>query len=628
VFRAVGPTSLTAAVKPIQYIASGTQVKHTDVGGTTLYSLPSVSPAATVTLGKALTSPVNGVLASGGTASYELALHNAGATVGTVDALTDTLPAGATLVPGSLRRDGAPLPEPRVADQVMSVEGPLRVPAAGATRLTYDLVHTGPAGVRTNAAVAHFGTVVLDASADVTAQDPAVAQVRVLEPGGPTLVDDAATAAGPGAPVQVAVLGNDSTTSGLPLAVTGVTTPARGAAAADTDGTVTYTPAAGWSGVDSFAYTATDGVSGSATATVRVTVPPGAVADVASTGTGSTLAGPSVLANDACGTCTVDTTLVSGPVATPAGSAGTVVMQSGGTYTYTPTGVTAGSTVRFTYRLRDTASGLTATAEVSINIGDLGADTATTPYGTAVSVDVLANDTGCRNSNCGPAAGTAPARGTATYPANNQPQLVTYRPTVGLWGLDAFAYKTTGTGNTTSPVTVLVGPPATTLTTSYGAPVTAALPSGGSCTGCTYALGSAPTQGAASVEATTGAVTWTPADGASGSDSFTYRVTSPATGLSVTGTVTVVIGPSAADDEATVLQGTAMSVQVGTNDRCPATCTRTLLSPPPGMTVDAQGWSPGRRPLRAPPPSATASPARRPARDGRGGAGRARLRSP
>ena len=68
------------------------------------------------------------------------------------------------------------------------------------------------------------------------------------------------------------------------------------------DNTVTYTPAAGYSGPDSFTYTISDGRGGTATATVSITVtaanrPPVAINDAASTSQ-DTAVTVRVLAND------------------------------------------------------------------------------------------------------------------------------------------------------------------------------------------------------------------------------------------------------------------------------------------------------------------------------------------
>jgi hypothetical protein len=91
------------------------------------------------------------------------------------------------------------------------------------------------------------------------------------------LVDDSATTAAETA-VTVAVLANDYDPDGLPLTVTGATQGAHGTTVVNANGTITYTPAADFSGTDSFTYTVSDGC-GSMTATVTITVtappPPG-----------------------------------------------------------------------------------------------------------------------------------------------------------------------------------------------------------------------------------------------------------------------------------------------------------------------------------------------------------------
>ena len=77
-------------------------------------------------------------------------------------------------------------------------------------------------------------------------------------------------------PVTIEVLANDSDPDGDPLDVVSVTQGANGEVALNDDGTVTYTPAAGFDGTDSFTYTIDDDHGGQATGTVTVTVLPNA----------------------------------------------------------------------------------------------------------------------------------------------------------------------------------------------------------------------------------------------------------------------------------------------------------------------------------------------------------------
>jgi hypothetical protein len=86
--------------------------------------------------------------------------------------------------------------------------------------------------------------------------------------------DDAATTVGTA--VEVAPLLNDADPNGDPLALGALGAPAHGTAEARPDGTVLYTPAAGFVGGDAFAYEASDGeLVGVATVRIAVTDPSG-----------------------------------------------------------------------------------------------------------------------------------------------------------------------------------------------------------------------------------------------------------------------------------------------------------------------------------------------------------------
>ncbi len=68
------------------------------------------------------------------------------------------------------------------------------------------------------------------------------------------------------------ILSNDTDADGDTLTASLVTGPAHGTLMLMADGSVTYAPSAGFSGVDSFTYAASDGVATSAAATVAITV--------------------------------------------------------------------------------------------------------------------------------------------------------------------------------------------------------------------------------------------------------------------------------------------------------------------------------------------------------------------
>src|SRR5262249_10297923 len=75
-------------------------------------------------------------------------------------------------------------------------------------------------------------------------------------------------------PVTVAVLFNDSDPDGDPLTVISVTSPLHGSAVINVGTTITYTPAASYTGPDSFQYAISDAHGGSGTAAVNINVGP------------------------------------------------------------------------------------------------------------------------------------------------------------------------------------------------------------------------------------------------------------------------------------------------------------------------------------------------------------------
>jgi hypothetical protein len=165
---------------------------------------------------------------------------------------------------------------------------------------------------------------------------------------------------------------------------------------------VTYSPAPGFTGNASFAYTVADNdgtVSAPATVTVRVNAPPVASDDAATTMVGTAVP-IAVLGNDsdADGTLAVGTVAIVAPPAT-----GSASVAPNGVVTYTPP---ASGTVpaSFTYRVADNDGALSNVATVTVtivaNVAPVAADdaivvatggTVTVLVGGATSL--LANDT-------------------------------------------------------------------------------------------------------------------------------------------------------------------------------------------------------------------------------------------
>ncbi|MBI9115896.1 Ig-like domain-containing protein [Sanguibacter suaedae] len=295
------------------------------------------------------------------------------------------------------------------------------------------------------------------------------ATVTISVNGSPVAVDDARSTPGD-TPVSVAVLDNDSDPEGDPLTVTATSVPSHGAAAAQLDGTVVYTPDPGWAGDDTFTYTVSDAGGLQATATVTVTTAnaqPVARPDAVSTAAGTPATDVDVLSNDSDANVTAgvpgQALAVSGATADHGAA---VTVGDAGTLTVTPAPGYRGI-VTVTYTLTDGAGG-TATGTLTVTV-DNGAPSAlsdgpvTTQTSTPVVVDVLANDT---DPNPADTLVVVPGSLTAPVDRDGAPRgtvelvdgRIRYTPPTGWAGTATFAYDVSdGNGGTaTGTVTVVV----------------------------------------------------------------------------------------------------------------------------------------------------------------------------
>lgn len=169
---------------------------------------------------------------------------------------------------------------------------------------------------------------------------------------------------GPQTSVQFDPRVNDSDPENDPLTVTAVSTPSHGAAYVVAPGTsVQYKPNSGYFGTDSFTYTISDGHGNTATATDTMTVvnrPPTAVNDSFSVvvNTPRTFDPRTNDTDPELDALTITAT------STP--SHGTVAINSGTSFTYTPASSYTGND-SFTYTIKDVA-GNTATATESVTV--------------------------------------------------------------------------------------------------------------------------------------------------------------------------------------------------------------------------------------------------------------------
>jgi hypothetical protein len=319
---------------------------------------------------------------------------------------------------------------------------------------------------------------------------------------------------------------------------------------------VTYTPASGFNGADSFSFKVNDGVSDSAPATVSVAVNPAApVANNQNASVNFQTVTPIALTATGQGTLTY--TVATQPVhGTLTGVAPSL--------TYTPSNTYSGPD-SFTFNVSN--AGGSSVGMVNLTVGQAPATpvaqsrSATVNFNTPTPITAVAgggNGTPLTYSVVsGPAHGTLSAFSGAT---------LTYTPVTGYAGPDSFTFKATDGTNTsnTATMSITVNPAAPvannqSVTTAFGtaAPITLSATGNGT---LTYAVVTPPAHGTLSGTAPT--LTYTPASGYSGADSFTFKANngSDSNIAIVSITVNTPGAPVAANQSVTANSGVAAAI--------------------------------------------------------------------
>jgi VCBS repeat-containing protein len=380
------------------------------------------------------------------------------------------------------------------------------------------------------------------------------------------------------------VLTGASDADSAQLTAIAVAQPAHGTLALAADGSFTYTPAAGYSGFDSFTYQASDGVSistNTGVASITILSPAGANADSYSGAMNlpRVVPAPGVLANDSAGSQILSYGAATGReqpllgALTPTAVGGSVALNADGSFTYSPPAGFAGIDT-FRYFAGNSVSSTAAVVAITLSAPPAAsADSYFAAQNTARTVaapGVLANDT---LNDATLSRGGGPSHGTLTLNADGS---FLYVPAAGYTGADFFAYVLTnaaGTSNATAAINVVAPPAATSASFlnvgSVAAPGVLANNTGNSAVVSSYgktggeqtSIGqpAATAHGTVAVQAD-GSFVYTPAAGYIGSDSFSYVLSNYAGASTGTMTITTQPPPVAVNDSYQAARNTARTI--------------------------------------------------------------------
>ncbi|GJM28772.1 MAG: hypothetical protein DHS20C17_14070 [Cyclobacteriaceae bacterium] len=423
----------------------------------------------------------------------------------------------------------------------------------------------------------------------------------------PVAVDDIDNTTSGTAAITINVAGNDTDEDGnvVPSSVAIVTNPPNGTAVNNGDGTITYTPNAGYEGGDNFTYTINDdqgetSLPGDVVITVGPNNPPVANDDLSNTTLEDVSININVVANDTDSDGSIDPASIS-ILTDPAN--GIAVANNDGTVTYTPNPDVNG-TDEFNYSVTDNLGATSNQARVVVNINPVNDppvannDTRATPEETLLTIDVLTNDNDLADAPGGalvPSTVTIVADPTNGIAVVNLDGTVDYTPNDGFNGADFFTYTVDDNEGATSNVAtvtinvssvndppVAVDDPLNPGTEDIAMVINVLandFDSDGSIVPSSVLIVDLPLNGTA-VSNPDGTVTYTPNPEFNGDDDFTYTVEDDLGAVSNIATVSIQVAsvndpPVAVDD-----------INNSTNEDTPIIINLTVNDSDPDGTID------------------------------------------
>jgi len=351
---------------------------------------------------------------------------------------------------------------------------------------------------------------------------------------------------------------------------------------------VTYTPDSPFtfSGPTSFTYTriGPGGTSTAATVTLNVTAAP------LVTGTSVTTAFNTPIPVNVSGLVTGTFTSVTGqnPVNGTVGTVGNVI-------TFTPNPSTFFGTGTFEFTATGpggTSTPATVTVTVNPPVPTAGAGTATVAYNTATPINLSAFITPAATVTSVAVSGV-PTNGGAVVSGTTT---ITFTPTSGYVGAASFNYTATNVAGTSTAgtVTITVSPPGPPVASNRtvgipaGTPTPIDLSTSVAGVSSSIALGSLPANGLAAVSGYV--VTYTPATGFTGTDSFTYTATGiGGTSAPATVTLTVISAPTVSTLNVVVPFNTPTAINLGSIISGQATTIGVITPPLHGSFAPVSG---------------------------------------